>query len=221
MSEWPDSFDFETDETCRTVFKPFIEEELGRLQEYDTLRPSDTAYIFHEHARRVAEDVRKTCKILNLSDNVANNMYWAVLPHDIGKQQLPVDLWDIEDKPDEEMKNHRRTHTELGAKIVEEKLADHIHPFKDLMEDIMLHHHEQMDGGGYRGLSGDDLSAPVRLAAIVEAFDGWRIHRPHFGDRDISIPGVLERMRTEKAGQFDPELLEAFATMKMAECKSP
>ncbi len=90
------------------------------------------------------------------------------------------------------------------------------HPFKDLMLDIMKNHHEQMDGQGYHHIPGDQLSLPVRLAAIVEAFDGWSIPRPHFGDRDISIPAVLKRMETEKAGMFDPALFKAFAEMKLS-----
>jgi HD-GYP domain-containing protein (c-di-GMP phosphodiesterase class II) len=119
------------------------------------------------------------------------------------------------------MKNLRRTHTELGVKLVDEALDDIIHPFKNLMTDIMMNHHEQMDGKGYHGLAAAQISQPVRLAAIVEAFDGWSIHRPHFGGRNITIPGVLKRIRDEKSGFFDMALFEAFAEMKMNEYKSP
>jgi HD-GYP domain-containing protein (c-di-GMP phosphodiesterase class II) len=84
------------------------------------------------------------------------------------------------------------------------------------MRDIMLNHHEQMDGKGYRGLSADALSLPVRLACIVESYDGYAIPRPHFGDRDISPEGVLARMRDEKGrALYDMELFEAFAEMKL------
>ncbi len=217
MTVWPDDYSFKTDKTCQEVFKPFILSQLAALKELDAQRPADSTYIFHEHAMRVAKDVQKTCRHLYLGRRVVDNMYWALLPHDIGKTRLPVAIWDQEEKPDENLKNLRRSHTDLGAAIVNEKLKDVQHPFKDLMLDIMRNHHEQMDGGGYHGLKGDQLSLPVRLVAIVEAFDGWSIPRPHFGDRDISVPAVLERMRTEKAGMFNPAMLEAFAAMKMKE----
>ncbi len=220
MNEWPDNFDFNTDPVCQTRFKPFIEAELEKLRAYDEQRPDDITYIFHEHAQRVAGNMRKACLHMGLGEIVANNMYWALLPHDIGKRLLPVELWDQEEKPSAGVKKIRRTHTLLGVQIVEETFPDLAHPFKDLMIDLMRYHHEQMDGQGTHGIAGEDLSAPVRLASIVEAYDGWRIWRPHYGDRDISIPGVLTRMREEKGAEiFDMDLFEAFAAMKMAEFK--
>ncbi|MGH1456857.1 MAG: HD-GYP domain-containing protein [Alphaproteobacteria bacterium] len=219
--DWPDYFDFETDTLCQDVFKPFIENELQELKQYDEQRPEGITYIFHEHAARVANNIRKTCLHMELGKTVANNMYWAILPHDIGKKNLPLDLWDKEEKPTDNLKKFRRTHTLLGAQIVQEYFPDITHPFKDLMIDIMAYHHEQMDGKGTHEIPVDKLSKPVRLAAIVEAFDGWRIWRPHFADRDISIPSVLKRMRDEKGAEiFDMELFEAFAEMKMIEYKN-
>lgn len=217
---WPTSFDFNTDETCQTVFKPFIEDEIASLKAYDERRPDDITYVFHEHAERVAQNMKKTCVHMGLGDIVANNMYWALLPHDIGKKNLPLEIWDTEDKPTSMLKKFRRTHTLLGAQIVQEYFPKIDHPFKDLMIDIMKNHHEQMDGNGTHGIMAGELSAPVRLAAIVEAYDGWRIWRPHYGDRDITITGVLTRMREEKgAAFFDMELFEYFAEMKMIEYK--
>jgi HD-GYP domain-containing protein (c-di-GMP phosphodiesterase class II) len=85
---------------------------------------------------------------------------------------------------------------------------------------LMRNHHEQMDGNGTHGISGDLLSLPVRLTAIVEAYDGYRIWRPHFGDRDISPPGVLARMRDDKGAEiYDMTLFEAFAKVKMDDYK--
>jgi len=218
--EWPDCFDFRTDDLCQKTFKPFIENELARLKAYDEERPDNITYVFHEHAQRVAANVKKTCMHMGLGHIVAYNMYWALLPHDIGKSKLPVDIWDQEEKPNNALKKFRRTHTLLGAQMIEEYFHDIEHPFKDLMINIMAYHHEQMDGNGTQGLTGDRLSLPVRLASIVEAYDGWRIWRPHYGDRDISIPGVLERMRKEKGAEiFDMDLFESFAEMKMIEYK--
>lgn len=219
MSDWPDSFDFETDSVCQNTFKPFIRKEMDKLRSFDDERPDEKTYIFHQHAARVARDVRKTALHLGLLENVANNLYWAALPHDIGKRLLPAEIWDSEEKPDDHVKHERRTHTTLGVHIVQDTLGDIDHPFKNLMVDIMDNHHEQMDGNGTHGLAAEQLSNAVRLAAIVEAYDGWRIWRPHFKDRDISPPSVLKRMREEKAHMFDMSLFEAFAEMKMTEYK--
>ena len=217
-NQWPDNFDFETDPVCQTRFKPFIEDELSQLKSYDSQRPDDITYIFYEHAQRVSNNVYKTCLHMGLGETVANNMKWASRPHDIGKRLLPIELWDLEEKPNSQLKKFRRTHTLLGVQIVLEHFSDIEHSFKDLMIEIMAYHHEQMNGEGTHRISGDKLCAPVRLMSIIEAYDGWRIWRPHYGDRDISIPGVLNRMREEKGAEiFDMEYFEAFAEMKMIE----
>lgn len=221
MHTWPENFDFQTDPVCQDVFKPFIMDEMAKLKTYGQQRPADATYIFHEHAERVGENTARACRALGLDDVVAENMRWAVLPHDIGKRLLPAAIWDQEDKPDEDLKMRRRTHTTLGAQIAEEALGDIQHPFKDLMIDIMRHHHEQMDGRGPHKIPGAALSAPIRLAAIVEAYDGYRIWRPHFAERDISPAGVLAKMRQEKGETiYDMELFEIFAKMKMDDYKN-
>lgn len=220
-NDWPESFNFELDETCQKVFKPFILDELEQLKSYDEKRPEDITYIFHEHTQRVAENMRRTCRFLKLPEHVTNNLYWAILPHDIGKRLLPPSLWDQEEKPSGAVKKLRRTHTLLGAQIVQETFPDITHPFKDLMIEIMRYHHEQMDGHGTHGIPGEQLSAPVRLASIVEAYDGYRIWRPHFADRDISTPGVLKRMREEKGeALYDMALFEAFEKVKLDDYKN-
>ena len=122
-------------------------------------------------------------------------MYWAVLLHDIGKMQLPVEIWDKTEKPSEQMKAFRRNHTRLGAESFARHFKDIEHPFKDLALEIMQNHYEQMDGEGPEKLPAEALSPPVRLAAIVEAFDGWSIPRPHFGERDVKPPAVLKRIK--------------------------
>lgn len=216
---WPE-FDLRETPEIGERIRQFIGAQMMELKTFDEQRPKGHTYIFHEHAERVAENVKRTCLYMGLGELIAENMYWAVLPHDIGKKSLPVAIWDQEEKPDAKLKHIRRTHTLLGAQIVAEHFFDLEHPFKDLMIDIMRYHHEQMDGNGTHGIKAEELSAPIRLVAIVEAYDGWRIWRPHYGDRDISPPGVLKRMREEKGAEiFDMELFEAFAEMKMKDYK--
>ncbi len=222
---WPDGFSILDDTVFETRIMPFIDARMAALAALDHQRrdfiktslPPDyrMTYIFHEHALRVAGDMRQTALFLGLPAFVAETLYWAMLPHDIGKAALPAGLWDRVDKPDDAVKNLRRSHTERGVDMLDRDLAPD-HPFTALMRDIMLNHHEQMDGRGYRGVSGGDLSAPVRLACIVESYDGYAIERPHFGGRDISPAGVLARMRDEKgAAHYDMNLFEAFAEMKV------
>jgi len=233
---WKKSFstaDFNLDDApeTRDSVHHFIETQMAALKAFDQKRqewvknnlpPSyEMTYFFHDHAYRVAEDVKQTALYMGLSDQIVNNLYWAMLPHDIGKSLLPLHIWDTVEKPENEIKKLRRSHTELGVGIVGEVLGSISHPFIDLMADIMLNHHEEMNGGGFLGKTAEELSTPVRLACIVESFDGYSIKRPHFGERDISVAGVLTRMREEKgAAIYDMELFEAFAATKLAQIET-
>src|SRR5690606_13399731 len=111
----PDSVDLRDEPEVGARIRAFIETQLSELAAYDGQRPDDITYIFHEHAQRVAENVRRACLHMGLGAVVAENMYWAALPHDIGKRLLPLNLWDQEEKPDGLIQKFRRTHTLLGA----------------------------------------------------------------------------------------------------------
>lgn len=227
LTAWPDNFDLQDDTEDSARIRTFIEAQLKALKDLDEQRkiwvaenlPADyeITYLFYDHTLRVAEDVKRTVLHMGLPARVAENMHAAMLVHDCGKTQLPLHLWDMVKKPEDSIKSERRRHTELGAQLVKEQLGDIDHPFIPFMLDIILNHHEQMDGKGHLGLTAEQLSLPVRLACIVESFDGYSIPRPHFGDRDVSVAGVLARMRDEKgAALYDMNLFESFAQMKNA-----
>lgn len=193
----------------------FIEGKLLELRDYDAKRPKGHVYEFDTHSYRVAYLMDIFAQYLGWGEDIANMLYWATLPHDIGKMALPVHIWDSEDKPSKEEKALRRTHVAEGLEIIKDELSDEVleMPFARVLLDIMENHHEALDGSGLFGKSGDELTLLSRMSAICDSFDGWGVERPHFGDRDISINGVLVRMETEKQGQFDEELLGLFRQM--------
>lgn len=216
-SEWPDSFDFETDDTCQKVFKPYIEEQLKLLEAYDSRRRHMSEYRFHIHARDAANYVKQTCIKLGLPRNAANNMYWATLIHDIGKMEIDPEMWDLpKEELNDQVRQHRRSHTRIGADKFLAKFSDITHPFKDLAAEIMANHHERLDGAGPNGLYADRISLPVRLVTIVEDFDGRRYPRTarqRAEGVDGSARAALRRMDEKMQGAFDNELYCAFKAM--------
>lgn len=205
-------FDIRTDSVFYNTIKPFIEAQMKNLVAYDEQRRTRVraefneplAYVFHEHAERVAIRTREICKRLGQPENVQTAMYWAMKVHDIGKPELAIDAWDFKGKPTAEAKKHSRQHAELGGGVLETGLAGIDNPFKDLMIDIAENHHD---------LFSDAMSMPVRLACIVEDFDGRSIRRngPEWETRDLSPATVLGRMRNEEgkgAAMFDMDLFD-------------
>jgi HD-GYP domain-containing protein (c-di-GMP phosphodiesterase class II) len=164
---------------------------------------------------RVSQDMFDLALKLGANLAQADLLSRVSILHDIGKRFLPVEIWDIEGKPDEAVKAQRRRHTQLGVDYIDEVFGrDNHDPLLDLVRDLMAHHHEAVDGSGWLGLKGDQITPEARMLCICDAFDGYSTWRPHFGERDISPAGVLKRMSVEKAGQFDAEILKVFEKLK-------
>ncbi len=214
---WPDDFDFETDHTCQTIFKPFIEQQMDVLEDYDQKRDLKSTYVFHQHAYDAANDVKDTALALGLGSRVANNMYYATLIHDLGKSELPPEIWDIDGTPTDEQKAMKRQHVDIGVAHFEDEFKNIEHPFKDLALDIMKHHHEAMNGHGHYGLTGDQISNPARLASLVEHYDGLRHPRPHQLERGDKFDpeSLFEKIETRYEGHFDPTIYNAYKAMKI------
>jgi HD-GYP domain-containing protein (c-di-GMP phosphodiesterase class II) len=77
-----------------------------------------------------------------------------------------------------------------------------------LMLDMIINHHERLDGSGYpRGINIEKLSRPARIMAIVDVYDAMTADRPHqAGDEPIN---VLRYLLTNKQ-LFDTELVQRF-----------
>lgn len=180
------------------------------MQAFDAGRPATAVYLLYPHVHRVADMGRAVALFLGAPIEAATWYHHALVIHDIGKCDLPSDIWDTDEKPSEIVKSMRRRHAPIGAEKIERDLPQD-HPFTSFAADIARHHHEQMDGKGFMSVTANELSPWVRLACIVDSFDGMSVVRPHFGDRDTSPKAVYERIAVEKGtAYFDHALTQKF-----------
>ena len=99
----------------------------------------------------------------------------GALLHDIGKIKISRKILNKrEDLTSEELRQIRRHPTE-GFNILRR--------FQDiplLSANIVLQHHERLDGGGYPyRLSGDEIHEYARIVMIADVFDAMTSHRPY------------------------------------------
>ena len=133
----------------------------------------------------------------------------AALLHDVGKAFIPVAILDKPGKlTDEEMAEIRR-HPQLGHDALAAQ-GD----FPPEMLDVVLHHHEMLDGSGYpNGLTSSQISDIVRLTTLVDIYTALvekRAYRlPFTHSRAFSI---MESMGTK----LDQQLLQAFRPVAFA-----
>jgi putative nucleotidyltransferase with HDIG domain len=140
---------------------------------------------------------------LGMREDDQRRLTRAALLHDVGKAFIPVAILDKPGTLTEEEMSEVRRHPRLGY----DALADQ-GGFPPEMLDVVLHHHEFLDGTGYpNGLRGDRISDIVQLTTIVDIYSALveaRAYRVPF--THAKAFAIMEQMK----GKLDPHLLQAF-----------
>ncbi len=128
----------------------------------------------------------------------------GTLLHDIGKMQLPPELRGQAGPPAGKDASILQQHPKLGLDMLREQ-AD----LPNAACDIVLQHHENLDGSGYpQHLKGSDICEYARIAAIADSFDALTAHRPHKTAHPFHEACAL--MLREIGRQYDAKLLKRF-----------
>lgn len=127
--------------------------------------PSET----YLHSYRVANDVYVFAIYIGLPEQLANNLRWAVLLHDIGKLDVPTEIFHKPGRLTPEEFVEIKKHTDYGAARIKNSGINH--PIMDLAADVAMNHHERYDGLGYHGLKGDAVTAKIRLVQLCDIYD--------------------------------------------------
>ncbi len=141
---------------------------------------------------------------LGLSRADTERLAVAGLLHDIGKSQIPLEILEKPAALDEQESLIMRNHPVLGYEMLRGTagLADDIH-------DMVLHHHEYLDGSGYpHGLRGSQISDMNRIITIADVFGA--LVEPRSYKPPMSGSRALEVLRA-MGPKLDTALVRAFA----------
>jgi putative nucleotidyltransferase with HDIG domain len=156
------------------------------------------------HSAAVARYAREVAAQAGLSQEDQELAHTAGLLHDIGKFVLPDSILKSGRRrlTDHEWRQITR-HPSEGARIVSQ--IDGYQPIGE----IILAHHERIDGKGYpRGLRGDEIPELSRVIAVVDAYDVMTA-RDSYRDPVSSYEGIIE-LRRVAGTQLDERFVEAF-----------
>ncbi|MDT8285099.1 MAG: HD domain-containing phosphohydrolase, partial [Thermovirgaceae bacterium] len=124
------------------------------------------------------------------------------LVHDIGKLRIPVEILSKPGHLEGIEMELIREHPQSGFDILSE--IDFSWP----VEDIILQHHERMDGSGYlRGLSGEDILIEARILAVADVVEAMSADRPYRPSLGIEV--ALDEIRAGRGRLYDPEVVSA------------
>lgn len=157
------------------------------------------------HVQRVTSMAVATGRSVGLSETEIDALRLGSILHDIGKVAISPDILKkpaaLNDKEWEIMKSH----PDLGYRICQ-PLAKNLGPALE----IIRHHHERLDGSGYPdGLSGQEVSVPSQIMAVVDMYDAMTTNQPY--RKALSKEKALDILRQEvEEGKLDKSIAEKF-----------
>ena len=126
------------------------------------------------HQRRVAALASAIAAGMNLSETMIRGIYMAALVHDIGKIIVPAEILTKPSQLTTTEFSLIQTHSQVGFDVLKE--IDFPWP----VADIVLQHHERIDGSGYpKGLTLNDIIPEARILAVADVVEAIASHRPY------------------------------------------
>jgi putative nucleotidyltransferase with HDIG domain len=158
------------------------------------------------HSAAVARYARAMAIALGRPAAEQELAHTAGLLHDIGKFAFPDSILLADQPLSPAQWELVRRHPADGAMIV--RRVDGYGP----VADIVLSHHERWDGAGYPyGLAGEEIPLAARLIAVADAYDVLTARDSY--RQPVSAGAAIAELRSVAGTQFDPQVVEAFASV--------
>jgi putative nucleotidyltransferase with HDIG domain len=154
------------------------------------------------HERRVTQLAVTIATAVGLPPSAVEGVRLAGLVHDVGKLVVPAEILT---KPSrlsamefELIKSHPGAGHEMLAAI----------EFEQPVADIVLQHHERLDGLGYpQGLRGEEILPEARVLAVADVVEAMASHRPY--RPALGIDAALAEVRGGADRVYDADAVAA------------
>jgi len=196
------------DITVRKKAEEELKESLERLQKTfeETINALVSALEKRDpytagHQRRVTNLACAVAKEMGFSREQINGLRLAGLVHDVGKIQIPTEILIKPTNLSEVEFVMIKMHPQIGYDIL--KSIEFPYP----VAQIVLQHHERMDGSGYpAGISGDGILPEARVLAVADVVEAMSSHRPYRPALGIST--ALREITKFKGSLYDTEVVD-------------
>ncbi len=154
------------------------------------------------HQQRVSQLTTAIVKELNLSPDKIEGMRIASLIHDIGKISVPTEILSKSTTLSDIEFSLIKVHSQIGYDIL--KAIDFSYP----VANIVLQHHEKVNGSGYPGgLKGDEILLEAKIIGVADVVEAMSSHRPY--RPALGINAALKEISQNQGILYDPEVVDA------------
>jgi signal transduction histidine kinase/response regulator RpfG family c-di-GMP phosphodiesterase len=141
---------------------------------------------------------------LGMSEDETRILAYAATIHDVGMAHVSPGVLHEPGQLDPETWEHVAQHPARGVELLKPI------EFQSQVSEIILAHHERMDGRGYpRGLQGTEIPLASRIIAVVDAYESMTLGRPYRAS--MSHGEAMAELHRCAGPQFDAAVVEAFA----------
>jgi hypothetical protein len=152
----------------------------------------------------------KLCRKMGLSDKEVKVIQYVASVHDIGMTKISDEILNKALNLTTEERREIERHPEHGTEIMRPL------EFVELASNIILYHHERVDGKGYpMGLKGNEIPIGSRILAVLDAYQSMTADKPY--RTRISPEEAIKELIDCADKQFDREVVEAFIEVLRSE----
>jgi putative nucleotidyltransferase with HDIG domain len=153
------------------------------------------------HQIRVADLARTIATEMGLPREQIEGIRVSGVLHDIGKIYIPSQILNKPGRLMDVEFNLIKTHPQIGYDIL--KSVDWPWP----VAEIVLQHHERMDGSGYpAGLVGDRILIEAKIICVADVVEAMASHRPY--RPALGVEKALEEISKMRGKLYDPAVVD-------------
>ncbi len=160
-----------------------------------------------DEQKRMARLAIAIAKEMGLTEEEVTGIGLAGVLHYLGKIYLPKEILDSSEMLAEWQRSIINDHPEVGFNIL--KTVELRTPgFPWPIAEVVLQHHERMDGSGYPGgLSGEEILLGARVLAVADVVAAMTTDRAYRGAPGLE--SALNEISTNRSKLYDPDVVDA------------
>ena len=134
-----------------------------------------------------------------------DDLKYAALLHDIGKLGIPREIYTKEGQLTRDEMLMIRNHPEICVDIIEPI------DFLSRIKDVILYHHERVDGCGYHSLSSEKIPLASKMIAIADTYSALTMDRTY--KPSMPYEEAIVELKQVAGTQLDAKMVECFCNI--------